>query len=151
MRNLRAAAFCVVADRVGPGDDDAVVAEAAGAGEAGVEEIPADAFAAMGGGDAGGPEESQAAVVRFVRGEPGDLAILLGVEEDAARGFEGPDRAEGAPHEVEHLRALAVGRWLLAVLGELARLKVLRSHRFGVPALEEESLLPLQHARREVV
>ena len=56
MRNLRAAALRVVADCVGPGDDDAVVAEAAGVGEAGVEEIPTDALTAMGGGDAGMPD-----------------------------------------------------------------------------------------------
>src|SRR5438552_17339174 len=111
MRNLRAAAFRVVADRVGPGDDHAVVAEAARVGEAGVEQLPADALAAVGEGDAGGPEEAEAAVVRLVRGEAGDLAAILGVEEDAARGFEAPDLAEVSFDEVQDGWRLAVGGW----------------------------------------
>src|SRR5438034_7363989 len=152
MRNLRAAALRVVADRVGPGDDYTFVVEPAGVGEAGVEEIPADALAAMGGSDAGGAEEAEAAVVRLVRGEAGDLAALLGMEEDAARGFEAPDSAEVFFDEGEDGWPLAAGRWPQgAVGGEVCGLEVLGSCGLLVAAFQKELGLFFEHARREVV
>src|SRR5438034_4210176 len=139
MRNLRAAALRVVADRVGPGDDYTFVVEPAGVGEAGVEEIPADALAAMGGSDAGGAEEAEAAVVRLVRGEAGDLAALLGVEEDAARGFEAPGSAEVFFDEGQDGWPLGVGRWpKRCVGGKVLRLEVLRSRGLFVAAFQKE-------------
>src|SRR5205085_12376222 len=101
MRNSRAAGLRVELDRVGPREDPARVAGAARGGEAGAQQLRSDAFAAVGAGHAGGTEEPEAAVVGLVRGEAGDRAALLGVEEDAARGFERPDGAEHAAHEIE--------------------------------------------------
>src|SRR3954453_2162580 len=98
-----AARFAVEIERVGPGDDRAFVAEAAEVGERGSQKRCAEAGAAVRACDAGRTEEAEAAVVRVVRGEAGDVAVDLVVEKVVARVrcFESPDAAEFAFDEGE--------------------------------------------------
>ena len=60
-------------------------------------------------GDAGWAEEAEAAVVRVVRGEAGDVAVDLDVEEVVAcvRGFKSPDAAELFFDEIQDSFAIA--------------------------------------------
>src|SRR5207248_5556689 len=80
--DARAAALLVEIDGAGPGDDGALVAEAAEVGEGCLKEHPAEAAAAMVHRHAHRTECAEAAVVRLVRGAGDDAA---GVRERATR------------------------------------------------------------------
>jgi hypothetical protein len=95
-RDRRAAGFAIEIEGVGPGDDGAFVSETAEIGERGSQKCGAAAASAMLARDAGRAEEAEAAVVGVVRGEAGDFAVDIDVEEvvSGVRCFESPDAAE---------------------------------------------------------
>lgn len=102
MRETRSAGFPIEVDRLGPRDDCLPVAVLVQIGQRGEEQLAAEAATAKVGGDAGGAEEAEAAVVRVVSREAGDLSLVLHREEGSAvRGLESPDGSECSVDEVQ--------------------------------------------------
>src|ERR1044071_2342394 len=112
MCGFRATRFAIKIERVRPGNDRALVAERMQLRERLQEQIAPDPASAHRLHDAGGTEYAEAAIVRFVGGETGELAVLFGSDDaERARTLEAPDFSEMLFDEVEHSgTAAALGR-----------------------------------------
>src|SRR2546427_2326503 len=103
VRETGAAGFPIEVDGLGPRDDRLPVAVLVQIGQRGQEQLAAEAPTAKVGCDAGGAEEAEAAVVRVVSREAGDLPLMLHREEGGAvRRLESPDGSECSVDEVEN-------------------------------------------------
>ena len=102
MCGFRATRLAIELERVGPWNDRALVAERVQFRERLEKQIAADAAPADRLHDAGWTEHAEAAVVRFVGGEAGELAVLFGGDDaERARTLEAPDFSEMLFDEVE--------------------------------------------------
>src|SRR5204862_7634050 len=112
VRDRGAAGLPVEIDPPGLWKDRLAVSASAEVGQRGEQELPAATKPAPLRSHSGRSEKAEAAIVRVMCGEAGDLAFVLQIEDGCAkRRFESPHWPEVTFDEVEHVLPPIASRW----------------------------------------